>query len=82
MEINKNIIVNEEYGDYIIFNKDTDKFYSLNEVSALIWKSITNGLDEKGIIEEIRKEYLVDYKTIEIDLKKILQELKNEKILL
>ena len=82
MEINKNLVITNENGDYVIFNKETDKFYSLNQTTAFIWELISKNINEKEIVEKIENEYEIDKHTVEADLKNILQELKNEKILL
>lgn len=82
MNINKNLIINKENGDYIIFNSDTDKFYALNEVTAFIWGLIVEGIEEAKIIQEVVKCYDVNEEKVKVDMKDILQELRNEKILL
>lgn len=78
MKINKNLILKEEDGEAILFDKDTLLTIWLNETGIIIWKDIRKGLTEKQIFEHLKKIYIdVSEKDIKNDVKMFMNNLKS-----
>jgi hypothetical protein len=66
----------------IILNSNSEIYYGLDNVGALIWKELLRGRAPKEIVERICKEYSVKRpKDVEKDLKHLLKELLSEGLL-
>ncbi len=65
----------------IILNHDAGVYYGLDEVGTLIWEKL---LQKPATVEELKKavlaEFEIDEATCETDLKTLLKELMDEKL--
>jgi len=76
MKVKPGIILQEEDGEAILFDKDSLLTAWLNESSILIWKSLMAGDDESSIIKNFVRIYDVDKDEIRKDVQNILNYLK------
>lgn len=65
----------------VILNIDKGFYYTLNEVSGVIWNMLASNKSEDNIISKIVNQYSVDKKTVRKDLKKIISYLKTENLI-
>ncbi len=63
---NENILVDKIDNFYILFNKDNDKIFELNQIGYLLWESIVDGADLNILCQVICK-YIEDTPTNFID---------------
>ena len=83
MEINKNVTW-KPLGEKIVAVKvETGEYYTMNEVSSLIWRAINDGKDIEAICEQISQEYDNDDQTsIRQDVEEQISEWKQELLIL
>ncbi len=83
MEINKNVTW-KPLGEKIVAVKvETGDYYTMNEVSSLIWRAINDGKAVEDICEQIVKEYDNDDKaSIRQDVEEQISEWKQELLIL
>jgi hypothetical protein len=66
----------------IILNHQDGVYYGLNETGTFIWDKLkVQSLTYKNILSEILEAYEVDKDEAETDLKKVIQEMLNEKLI-
>ena len=83
MEISKNVTW-KPLGEKIVAVKvDTGEYYTMNEVSSLIWQAINNGKSTKEICEQILQEYAnTDKTSILNDIEEQISEWKQELLII
>ncbi len=86
MKIDKEFILREIAGDYVIIPTGTttlefNGLITVNELGAFIWERLQEETTEEKLIEAIVEEYEVDEETAEADLKEFLDILKECRIL-
>lgn len=83
MKINENVTW-KTLGEKVVAVKvETGEYYTMNEVSATIWKSIDEGLDADQIAEKIMSEYDNENKpSVLNDIKEQLSEWEQESLIL
>lgn len=83
MEISKNVTW-KPLGEKIVAVKvDTGEYYTMNEVSSLIWRAINNGKSTDDICEQILKEYAnTDKTSILNDIEEQISEWKQELLII
>lgn len=72
MKIEKNIVIREVAGEYILIPIGeaalrSNGIFSVTEVGALIWKGLSDGLTESEIIASLLEEYEVDEQVLRAD---------------
>ena len=67
--------------ELLVLNLDNGNYYDLNEVAGQVWNGIIEKKSLGEIFETLKKEYRVDEKRLESDLKKIVAELQKEKLI-
>ncbi|MGM9642194.1 MAG: PqqD family protein [Eubacteriales bacterium] len=72
MKIEKNIVIREVAGEYILIPIGeaalrSNGIFSVTEVGAFIWKGLSDGLTESEIIASLLEEYEVDEQVLRAD---------------
>ena len=83
MEISKNVTW-KPLGEKIVAVKvDSGEYYTMNEVSSLIWRGINDGKTVDEIASQIRQEYdNDDTDSIKKDIEEQISEWKRELLIL
>ena len=83
MEINKNVTW-KPLGEKIVAVKvETGEYYTMNEVSSLIWRAINDGKTIEDICEQIKQEYENDdIASIQKDVEEQISEWKQELLII
>ncbi len=83
MEISKNVTW-KPLGEKIVAVKvDSGEYYTMNEVSSLIWRGINDGKTVDEIASQIRQEYdNDDTDSIKKDIEEQISEWKQELLIL
>lgn len=80
MKLNKDLILREVGGEYMIVNPFTDtvdmtQVYSLNETAAWLWKQMEDKeFTVTDLVAVLREEYEVDKQTATTDLTELCQQ--------
>lgn len=86
MKIEKNVILREIAGEYILIPtgalalKFTGVF-AVSELGVAIWKLLTQEKTEAQIVQELLNEYDVEKETLEADVKEFLDSLREKELL-
>lgn len=80
MKIDKNIIVREIAGEYILIPTGESALrmsgiFAVTEVGAEIWKRLCEGKDEDTVVRELLTEYEVDEETLREDCREFIGRL-------
>lgn len=83
MEISKNVTW-KSLGEKIVAVKvDTGEYYTMNEVSSLIWRAINDGKSIDEICKQILQEYAnTDKTSILNDIEEQISEWKQELLII
>ena len=86
MKINKEFILREIAGDYILVpvGKTALEFNGLitvNEIGVLIWEQLQKGCELQEIVQVILNEYEIDEETATKDVHEFIKYLKDKNIL-
>lgn len=73
---NKNLCISEKNDEIVILNMKSGNFFGLQDVSYDIWQAIEKYQDVELVIDEIVRNYNVDRKKAEIDVRDLIQEMK------
>jgi hypothetical protein len=68
VRVKKGIVFNEVAGEAVLLNKETGKYFTLDEVGARMWKLITQFGDLQPVYQALLEEYDVDPQRLEEDL--------------
>ena len=86
MKIEKNVILREIAGEYILIPtgalalKFTGVF-AVSELGVAIWKLLTQEKTEAQIVQELLNEYDVEKENLEADVKEFLDSLREKELL-
>ena len=86
MRIEKNVILREIAGEYILIPTGSMalKFtgvFAVSELGVAVWKLLQEGKSEGEIIDSLLEEYEVDRETLTSDVKEFLQSLRDKELL-
>lgn len=79
---NDNLCISEKNNEIVILNMKTGFFWGLQDVSYDIWKAIEKYHDIELIVDEIVKNYNADREEIEADVKKLIDELEENELVI
>lgn len=79
---NDNLCISEKNNEIVILNMKTGFFWGLQDVSYDIWKAIEKYHDIELIVDEIVKNYNADREEIEVDVKKLIDELEENELVI
>lgn len=65
----------------VAVNLDTGKYYSMRQLSALLWEALLSQCSIESIAEKISMHYAVDLKKIECDINNFIEILVKENLL-
>ena len=83
MEISKNVTWKSLKDKIVAVKVDTGEYYTMNEVSSLIWQAISNGKSVDEICQLIYQEYdNDDMSSISNDVEEQISEWKKELLIL
>lgn len=75
--------LNQQVEDsHVILQLDSGQYYALNEIGIRVWQLCDGTHSVASIVDILCDEYDAPASTIEIDIKALLQELLDEKLLL
>jgi hypothetical protein len=77
-----NIIWREVDEEVVILNLENDKYYSMNQLGAQLWKMLKTKSKVKHIIDNLEKEYDVKRAVLIKDIGNIISELKKEDLII
>lgn len=66
----------------VLLHLEQGTYYALDEVGALIWQKLKEGLVPREIPDQIVNSYEIDQETAEADVRAFLQELKRRQLIL
>ena len=86
MRIEKNVILREIAGEYILIPTGSMalKFqgvFAVSELGVAVWNLLQQEKDETEIVELLLQEYEVDRDTLTADIKEFLQSLREKELL-
>lgn len=85
MKIKDGFILKAVAGNYVVIaleeSLDFNKVITVNEVGALIWEKLNDGMERKDIISHIAKEYNVDEETVSADFDEFILSLRESNII-
>lgn len=81
LSVRENLNSQEIDGELVILDKDNGKIHQLNAVASTIWQYIETGLDLNAISNKLVEAYEIDEVTAKADLKKVLQQFKELKLI-
>ncbi len=61
--------------------KKANVMITLNETGGFLWEKLSEGADEKGLIDAILGEYEIDVETATADVKAFIQKVKENDLL-
>lgn len=67
-------------GETLIINVETGYYFSLEGVGSLIWKMLTDEVDERDMVARIVSEYEVEESTARDDLQALVDALAGEEL--
>lgn len=73
---NENLCISEKNGEIVILNMKNGNFFGLQDVSYDIWQAIEKYQDVELVIDEIVKNYNVNRKEAECDVRDLIKEMK------
>lgn len=80
--VRENILYRELDGELVLFDKNREKVYRLDQVSSLIFYFCDGNFTEQGILGEMRRIFKdAASGTLAADLKNTLDTFKKEKII-
>lgn len=68
-------------GQVIILNVDTGYYYNLDEIGTLVWNMAFDNKTADQIIAEILNNYETDERSARRDVRALLMEMQNEKLI-
>ena len=80
MKIDKEFVIREIAGDYVIVptGKTVLNFNGLitvNEVGAFIWKTLQEDITEEELVKKVLEEYEIDEETAKNDVAEFIEKL-------
>ncbi len=76
-------VLAERLGDEVaVLNLKTNRFFVLNSTGARLWELLQSGRDLSSIEEQLRSEFEVDPEELAAEVKRMLQSLKDEQLIL
>ena len=86
MKIREGFILREVAGTFVIIssgaeNLDFKGIITVNEVGALIWKCVDEGLGKEEIVDKILSEYDVKREIASVDCDEFLEQLISKNII-
>ena len=86
MRIEKNVILREIAGEYILIPTGSMALkytgvFAVSELGVAIWNLLQQGKEEDEIVDSLLEEYEVDKETLTSDVKEFLQSLRYKELL-
>lgn len=87
MRVTKDMVLREIAGEYVLIptGEAAKKLYgiiSLTESGKLLWETLAQDCTEEELVETILKTYEVDRQTASADVKRFIEKLTRENLLL
>lgn len=80
-KLSQNQVSSKLATETVILNHKAGTYYNLNEVGSFIWEKLTEGTQSfEELLAAMLNEYEIDEETCRNDLKEILQQLVDEKL--
>lgn len=65
----------------VLLDLDTSDYFSMNELGALIWERLGEGVDITKIVDEVCRTYAVDAQLATNDVEALIEQLLKRKLL-
>jgi len=82
MQLKKELILQEDQGEAVLFDPDSLLTAWLNHSAVLIWKDLCAGYDEEQIVAHFSSLYDMDETSIRRDVTAVLDDFRNAGFLL
>jgi hypothetical protein len=77
LQAKSDIVLREEDGDAFLFDPDTGRVSVINGTGVIVWKELSSGKDQEGIVKTLKKEFSeVDEKKLKTDCAAFLRNLE------
>ncbi len=71
----RHVLLREVEEETILLNTESEAYFALNEVGAVVLKHVINGMTVKETLDELMNEFRTDRATLEADVHDLLGEL-------
>jgi hypothetical protein len=75
------VISAELEGSVVVVNLNTKRYYILNETAGVVWRGITEGIDESEIVDRIFREYEATREHIRESVGRLFDSLERAKLI-
>ncbi len=75
------VLWNEVEGELVLLNLNTEQYFGLDETGTATWKAVTRLPTIEDAYQELLATYEVEPEQLRGDLKNLLQELTDQKLL-
>ncbi len=75
------VIAQKASADFLLFNMDDGKYYSLNEVGCRIWELCDGSHSTEQIIDTLAQEYDEAKEVLAEDVVEFLERFRNDKLI-
>lgn len=82
MKVPPFVIATELEDSVVVLNLNTKRYYILNSTAGFIWRGITEGIDQPGIVDKMAGEYDATRDRIEASVGRVLDVLKRAQLIL
>ena len=79
--ISENILFQEIGGECVLLNMDSEQYFGLDNVGAMLWQKLTENNNPAMAIPHILSAYDIDEQTLIRDLANLIQEMEKEKLI-
>lgn len=66
----------------VILDLETGVYFGLDSIGARIWELLSEGINLAGICDMMQLEFEVDRETLEEDVKRLVQNLKDQGLII
>jgi sensor histidine kinase YesM len=81
VKISENIIWREVSDEAVLLNVDTSNYYTLNTIGTEVWKMLCDKKKIEDVVSAMNKKYDEPEEKIARDVRSLLKELQEEKLI-
>ena len=68
-------------GGLVILNTSSNRYFKLNEVGAVVWSDIGDGLQQDEIVARVAERYATPQATVADDIERLVSQLLEAKLI-
>jgi hypothetical protein len=80
-KLSPDVVFRDLEGEAVILDLASGTYFGLNEVGTRVWRLLDEGRDATEIVEIVGSEYHADRATIAQDVNRLLEELRNRRLI-